>query len=438
MVMHEYKAMEALIIAGGKGTRLAEYTTEIPKPMIQLCGKPVLEHQIEVLKRNGITDITITVGHLKEAVMDYFKDGRDFGVKIKYLEEEKPLGTCGVFYLLNGAVKRTVFVVLGDVIFDMDISRFYKFHKKSGAQISLVVHPNTHPYDSDIIDCDDKGKVKKIFSKKGDRPQYLFNRVNAGAYLIEPEVFDGFQGPEKRDLEKDLISSHIVRGEVYAYHTTEYLKDMGTMDRLQETEKHIKTGLVSKMSLFSKQKCVFLDRDGTINKLKGLIYSPDQIELEENAGKALHQLNDNGYLCIIITNQPVIARNLCDFDTLDEIQKKLETLLGQEHAFVNDTFICPHHPDKGYPEERPEYKIKCTCRKPEIGMVQQAVEKHNIDLSRSFFVGDTTTDILTGSRAGLRTILLKTGEAGNDRKYEVEPDQVCENLLQAVNWILTQ
>ena len=96
----------------------------------------------------------------------------------------------------------------------MDISRFYKFHKKSGAQISLVVHPNTHPYDSDIIDCDDKGKVKKIFSKKGDRPQYLFNRVNAGAYLIEPEVFDGFQGPEKRDLEKDLISSHIVRGEV--------------------------------------------------------------------------------------------------------------------------------------------------------------------------------------------------------------------------------
>ena len=192
------------------------------------------------------------------------------------------------------------------------------------------------------------------------------------------------------------------------------------------------------MSLFSKQKCVFLDRDGTINKLKGLIYSPDQIELEENAGKALHQLNDNGYLCIIITNQPVIARNLCDFDTLDEIQKKLETLLGQEHAFVNDTFICPHHPDKGYPEERPEYKIKCTCRKPEIGMVQQAVEKHNIDLSRSFFVGDTTTDILTGSRAGLRTILLKTGEAGNDRKYEVEPDQVCENLLQAVNWILTQ
>lgn len=422
----------AIIIAGGKGTRLSKFTKEIPKPMIPVGGKPVLEHQIMALSKAGIKKIYITVGYLKEAIMDYFGDGASFNVNIIYLIEETPLGTCGVFYLLNNCITSPAIIVYGDVLFSVDMERFKRFHRDHNAAVTLIVHPNSHPYDSDLVVCDESKKVLRFERKEeANKRIYYHNLVNAGLFYVESSVFQRFTAVEKKDFEKNLLAELVVEGQVYAYKTSEYIKDMGTYQRLEEVDKYLRMDRLERRNLRNKQKCVFLDRDGTLNKLNGFIYMTEQMELENNVPQAIRLWNENDYLCIVITNQPVIARNLCTIEELENIHMKLETLLGQEGAYIDDLYYCPHHPDAGYPEERKEYKISCKCRKPGIAMIEQAIVQYNINVEESFFIGDSTVDIQTGKNAGLRTILVRTGEQGRDEKYDVQPDIICDNLLQA-------
>jgi len=202
-------------------------------------------------------------------------------------------------------------------------------------------------------------------------------------------------------------------------------------------ESDIRNGVVAAKNLSKPQKCVFLDRDGVLNKHIGLLYKPEQLELEQTAVAAMARLNTSQYLAVVITNQPVVARGLCEIEDVDEIQNKLQTLLGENHVYADDMFYCPHHPDKGYPEENPAYKIECGCRKPKTGMLMTAAVKYNIDLTNSWFIGDTTVDIKTGENAGARTVLVRTGEAGGDRKYDVTPDFTADDVLGAVEYILS-
>lgn len=186
-----------------------------------------------------------------------------------------------------------------------------------------------------------------------------------------------------------------------------------------------------------KNKCIFLDRDGTINVYKCLLHKKNDLALEEKSAEAIKMINDSEYLCIVVSNQPVVARNLCTLEEAWEINEKLEELLYNENdAYLDDIFICPHHPDKGYPEENTEYKIDCDCRKPKIGMIKEAAKKYNIDLSKSYIVGDTTIDIMTGINAGLKTTLVRTGLGGLDSCYDVKADFIVNNLLEAVTAIL--
>lgn len=186
-----------------------------------------------------------------------------------------------------------------------------------------------------------------------------------------------------------------------------------------------------------KKRCVFLDRDGTINVYKKLLHDVKDMKLISGAAKAIKLINNSGYLCIVVSNQPVVARNLCSIDEVFKINKEMERLLEKENAsYLDDIFICPHHPDKGYLGENTKYKIKCDCRKPNIGMIEEAQKKYNIDLANSYIIGDSTIDIMTGKNAGMKTALVKTGLAGSDYKYKIKPDIIAENLLDAVNSIL--
>ena len=186
-----------------------------------------------------------------------------------------------------------------------------------------------------------------------------------------------------------------------------------------------------------KNKCIFLDRDGTINVYKCLLHNKDDLVLEEKAAEAIKMINNSEYLCIVVSNQPVVARNLCTLEEVWNINKRLKELLYKESgAYLDDIFICPHHPDKGYPGENKQYKIVCDCRKPKIGMIKEAAKKYNIDLSKSYIVGDTTIDIMTGINAGLKTILVKTGLGGSDKEFEVRADYVVKDLLEAVKLII--
>ena len=429
----------AVIMAGGKGSRLLSITNdEIPKPMVPVDGKPLLEYQVEKLKSYGIKKIVMIVGHLGEKIVDHFKDGKDFGVEIDYIFEKEPLGTAGAFYYLKDKIDAKDFMlVFGDIFFDMDFDRMEDFHFKNSALTTLLAHPNGHPYDSDLIQTDDTGRVIGFDSKHNVRDYWYDNMVNAGMYIINKRLLDLVKEPVKTDFEKDILANQVKLGaNIYAYHTPEYVKDVGTVDRINATVEELKSGLIQSKNLKNKQIAIFLDRDGTINVSKGFISKADDLELIPRSIEAIKAINKSGALAIVITNQPVIARGECSFEELHNIHNKLKTLLGEKGAFVDDIFYCPHHPDKGFEGEVPELKFDCECRKPKTGMINEAVKKYNIDLSKSYMVGDSTMDLETARNAGVKSVLVDTGFAGNDGKYDRNCDIEAKNLFDAVEKII--
>lgn len=411
-----------MIMAGGRGTRIATVKSDVPKPMIEICGRPILEWQIENLKSCGLTDITLVVGYLGHVIKDYFKDGSRFGVKISYFVEEHPLGTAGALLKMN--LTEDFLLMCGDVIMDVDLNRFIQFHQEHYAWASLMAHPNSHPYDSSLLVTEclppqelgglpiNTHRVVRWLNKEDERLYYK-NRVNAGIEIISPKLLDKARskmedGREKLDLDRDVLKPNISSGFIYAYDTPEYIKDMGTPDRYYEVEEDIKSGKVKSRNLNNKQRAVFLDRDGTINKFNGFLTKVEQFELIDGVADAVKKINQSGFLTIVVTNQPVIARGDCTWDELQSIHNKMETELGKAGAFVDAIYICPHHPDKGFDGERIEYKCDCDCRKPKAGLFLSAARDYNIDLSESIMIGDSDKDIEAGERAGCKKSIKDT------------------------------
>lgn len=406
-------------MAGGKGTRIASVNAEVPKPMIPILGKPILEYQLECLRDQGYDDIILVIGHLGHVVKAYFGDGngispatgRAFGVKIEYVVETEPLGTAGALYLLKEKLGDDFLLLNGDVIFDIDVDRFYRFHKARGGVATLFTHPNNHPYDSGIIMADDNGQVTNWLHKEDPR-QWYRNRVNAGLHFFSKKIFEQglFRELKKVDLDREVLKPLIPTGGLYVYDSPEYVKDMGTPDRFFAVTEDIKSGKVHQKNLSHPQKCVFLDRDGTLNKYVGFLRDIDQLELLPGVAEAVRKINASGYLAIVATNQPVIARGEVTVPELQEIHNKLETLLGQEGAYLDAIYYCPHHPHKGYEGEISELKFDCDCRKPKAGMLLQAAKDFNIDLTASFMVGDGDNDVQCGVNAGCVPVLLSDGQ----------------------------
>lgn len=401
-------------MAGGRGTRIAELFPYIPKPLIPVAGMPILEREIKSLCAQGFKDIILTVGYLADKIIAYFGDGSLFGAKIDYFVEEFPLGNAGALFRQRKKIGDEPFLLLNaDAAFDVDFNRMVAFHQNHGGLVTLFTHPNSHPYDSGLIIADKNGQVEKWLAKEDERPQWYDNRVNAGLHVIDPKVLDislksleinkesGFpQG--KVDLDRQILKPLCGSNLMFCYDSPEYVKDMGTPERFHQVEADYRNGVVQAKNLTNKQKAIFLDRDGTINKYVGFLRNIDDFELIKGVAEAIKLINQSGYLAIVVTNQPVIARGEVTWEELNEIHKKMATLLGKEGAYVDGIYVCPHHPDKGFEGERPEYKIDCDCRKPKPGLLLQAAKDFNIDLSESYMIGDSHRDVEAGENAGVK------------------------------------
>lgn len=421
--------MKTIIMAGGKGTRISEFFPDVPKPLIKIKDVPVLEREICLLREQGFKDIIITVSHMGDQIINYFGDGSSFGVSIRYYNEMIPLGNAGALFKLREQLQEPFLLLNADAVFDVDFNRMVDFHKRHGGLVTLFTHPNSHPYDSGLLIADDNLAVKQWLAKEDVRPNYYKNRVNAGLHVIDPVVLDQVDGSRigeldengnviKVDLDRQLLKPLAGTKKMFCYDSPEYVKDMGTPERFYEVVADFEAGRVMSKNLKRKQKAIFLDRDGTINKYVGFLKNIEEFELLEGVSDAIKMINASGYLAIVVTNQPVIARGEVTYDQLDEIHNKMETLLGLEGAYIDGLYFCPHHPHKGYEGEVSELKFDCDCRKPKPGMLLRAAHDFNIDLSQSFMVGDGENDILAGKAAGCKTVLIGTQEYGQDMTVE--------------------
>lgn len=430
--------MKVVIMAGGKGTRISSVASDIPKPMIKVEGKPVLEHEIECLKNQGFTDFILTVSYLGNIIMDYFGDGskvspvtgKPFGVHIEYFFEKEPLGNAGALFQLKDKLTEDFLLLNADAIFDVNFKRMVEYHKKQGGLVTLFTHPNNHPYDSGLIIADENLAVLSWLAKEDVRPQYYRNRVNAGLHVISPKVLNTDITTKKIDLDRQILKPLSGTGKMFVYDSPEYVKDMGTPERYESVCKDFQEGIVRAKNLQNKQKAVFIDRDGTLNRYVGFLRNIEEFELLPGVERAVRKINESGYLAIVVTNQPVIARGEMTFGELQEIHNKMETLLGYEGAYLDGVYYCPHHPDSGYEGEIPELKFECECRKPKPGMLVQAAKDFNIDLSKSWMVGDSENDVLAGKAAGTKTVLI----AKDDVKYG--QDIVADSFEKAISLIM--
>lgn len=399
--------MKVVIIAGGKGTRISTVNNEIPKAMIPVAGKPVLEYQIDLAKRYGYCEIVLIIGFLGNTIKEYFQDGSRFGVTITYFYEESPLGTAGALPFLKDILIEDFFVFYGDTVMDVALDAMLNFHKKKHSNATLFLHPNDHPYDSDIVAIDENKMITYFLSKPHPEGMVSKNLVNAALYILSPKIIDFIPINQKSDFAKDTFPVCLANKlNFFGYISAEYIKDMGTPDRYEKVCEDVVSGKVAKLNKRYPRKAIFLDRDGVISREVDLLRTPSQVELLPGAAEAIKLINKSGFLAIVITNQPVIARNLCTLEDLNIIHNTLETLLGKDHAYLDAIYFCPHHPDSGYPEELPEYKIICECRKPKPGMIFQASTDWNIALEDSYMIGDRVTDIEAGNNAGVKECIL--------------------------------
>jgi D,D-heptose 1,7-bisphosphate phosphatase len=428
--------MKAVILAGGKGTRLGSLTSEIPKPMIRLGDIPLLHHQVSLLVKYGFGEIILITNYLSKPIEEYFGDGANFGAAISYFEEKEPLGTAGGIKEIKNQLTGDFFVLYGDVMINMDLSRLVRFHYAHKSQCTLVLHPNDHPFDSDLVECDDMGRILAFHSKPHKPGNWYNNLVNAGAYVFSTEILKFISKGIKADFGHDIFPSILNDIRMYGYHTSEYLKDMGTPDRLEEVRADFNSGRIKSGSYEYPQRAIFLDRDGVLNSERSYISKPEELKIFDFTASAVKKINQSGYISVVVTNQSAVARNLCTEEDIRTIHKKMETDLGNERAWLDAIYYCPHHPDKGFPEENPAYKIKCDCRKPATGMFKKAIKKFHIDPKLSYMIGDSERDMQAGRNIGSITVGVRTGYGL--KKTQTPPDYMFDNLSQAVDFIVDE
>jgi histidinol-phosphate phosphatase family protein len=430
--------IQVVVLAGGSGSRLKAVTGATPKPLARANGRPLLDLQLRQFAANKVQEVLVLTGYGAEQIAEFCGDGSAWGLSVRCVLEPSALGTAGAVVHAKSLLAQEFMVVYGDTVFDIDMERMTTAHRSGGQMATLLLHPNDHPSDSDLVEVDGTDRVMAFHPYPHAGELSLPNLVNAGVYVLRRDILDWFDGlPDRPDFGKHVFPHLLESGcHLQGYRSPEYIKDAGTPERLAKVTRDLASGLVEQQSLRVSAPAVFLDRDGTINQEKGRITRPEDMELIPGAGAAIARLNGSGYRTAVVTNQAAVARGDCSEGQLQLIHNRMETLLGANKAFIDRIYYCPHYPERGFPGERIDLKFQCDCRKPEIGMLIRAARDMNLKLSASWMVGDSTGDVETARRGGLKSILLSTGLGGYDGKWVSQPDAQCLDLADAVNLIL--
>lgn len=400
----------AVILAGGKGTRLG--LTDRPKPLVPVDHRSLLEIQIQWLADQGIKDVFLLLNYMPQKIKDVIGDGSRWGLKTHYVIEHEPLGTSGAVAQLKGQIQSDFFVVYGDLFSGfLDLKSMYRFHHSKDADVTLLTHPNDHPYDSDLVEINQNHQVIRFLTKPHAKDLVYFNLVNAAVYIFSANALSLLEENKYQDLARDVFPMWLKTLKIFSYKSFEYVKDIGTPDRIEKLRMELTVTKTPQRKALDKPKpCVFWDRDGTLIRYVADLKKSDELRLRENIEQPLILLNSMGVLNIVVTNQPGIAKGYMSYQELDNIHKKLETELGNRHAWLDEIYFCPHHPDKGFEGEVVELKMECECRKPKTGMFLQAKAAYNIDFKNSLMIGDSHRDRDAAQALGLGFVAFSDGE----------------------------
>ncbi len=229
--------MRAVLMAGGSGTRLRPLTCDLPKPMVPILNRPIAEHIINLLKRNGITEVIATLYYLPDVMRNYFQDGRDFGVQMTYaVEEDQPLGTAGCVKNIADLLTDTFVVISGDSVTDFDLQAAIAFHRQKGSKATLVLTRVPNPIEFGVVITDGEGRIQR-FLEKPSSSEIFSDTVNTGTYILEPEVLDYLPNHQESDFSKDLFPLLLEKGEpLYGYVADGYWCDVGHLEAYREAQ----------------------------------------------------------------------------------------------------------------------------------------------------------------------------------------------------------
>jgi len=430
---------QAVILAGGKGTRLLSRSGALPKALVDVGGTPLLGHQLRLLREHGFTKVLLLVNYLAETIAEYCRDSAPAGLSVSILRDGEPRGTAGAVLHALPQLEEQFAVLYGDTMLNVDLTRFWEWHTRHAeAAASLFLHPNDHPQDSDLAEVDEDKRIVRFHSYPHPDGAYLPNLVNAALYILRRDALpppDAY--PKPVDFAKGLFPDLLRNGALLlGYVSPEYIKDAGTPNRLDRVRQDLASGKIARSSLGAAQGGVLMDRDGTINEERGHIRRPEDLHVFDGVGPALRHLNEAGWRTVLITNQPVLARGEAIREDLRQIHAKLDTVVARSGAYFDRKYTCPHHPHGGFPGEVLALKIRCTCRKPEPGLILQAQEELNLNLAESWFIGDSAADLGAAAAAGVTSILVRTGPLQDPAAHSQQPDFIEENFAGAVHFIL--
>ncbi|MFA6554495.1 MAG: HAD-IIIA family hydrolase [Candidatus Paceibacterota bacterium] len=389
--------MKAVILCAGLGTRLRPITNTIPKVMIPIGGKPLLQHHIEWLVGNGIRDIGINLFYLPEVVVDYFGDGSKFGARIHYSHQKTLSETASGFKNFKDFVgNESCLIVYGDNMFDLSVSDFSDYHKKKGGLATIALKEWENPGSKGIVGLDKEEKI--LWFREKPQPHEITTNVgNAGIYIVEPEIFSFIPSDRDYDFGKDIFPALLNEGKfIYGYHLQGYHIDIGSPEALVKAREDYK--------ILFPNKAIFIDRDGVLNRKPrehDYVKNFSEFFWNDGAQDLIKEFKTRGFLVIVISNQQGIAKGKVSEKFIEDLHKKMNEDLKTIGTNIDGFYYCPHLESEG-----------CVCRKPSPGLLFKAEYDYKIDMSRSFMIGDSKSDIEVGDRAGCFTIQIETDLIG--------------------------
>jgi D-glycero-D-manno-heptose 1,7-bisphosphate phosphatase len=374
---------QAVILAGGRGSRLGHYTDARPKPMVELHGRPFLEYLVEMLREQGFTEILLLLGYLAHIVQDHFGDGHGFGVRISYSVTAPEDLTTKRLLVARDQLDDLFLLMYCDNYWPMQFERLWDQYVKSGALALTTVYSNKDRYTRDSVRVGADGFME-VFDRSRTTPG--LQGVEISYAILRRDLLDRL--PDPNLLIEEALYPQLTRERQLAAHVTDHrYYSVGSPQRLPLTEEFL-----------ARKPAVILDRDGVLNRRppRGE-YVRDAAEFEWLPGslEALRLFHEAGYRIIVASNQAGVARGQLTTVSLEAIHERARTEARRAGGAIDAIYYCPHDWDEG-----------CECRKPKPGLLFQAQRDFSLDLTRTHFLGDDERDLQAAEAAGAPGLLV--------------------------------